>query len=216
MVIFDFDGVIVDSEPPSNRLLAELFSACGARMDAAEAMRRFTGVPHAECLRQVERDFGVRVPDDFEARYAAASLALYRDVVQPIAGIQALVPRHRGAFAIASGSPLRKIRLGLARVGLTAQFGDRVFSAEQVARSKPYPDVYLLAIERLGQPAAQGVAVEDSPTGATAAVAAGLTVFGLVGHCSADALAAVGARPVASLAELDRQPDFRRAAGWSD
>lgn len=214
MVIFDFDGVIVDSEPALNALMATQLRSHGISLSPAEAAARFTGVASADCLVRIEAEFGVRLPADFVDDYDAAALALYASgQLAPIAGIADLLAALRGPSCIASGSAPAKIAAGLASTGLAAHFGERYVSARQVARGKPFPDVFLFAAERFGAAVDQCVVVEDSLTGVRAARAAGMPVFGLVGSFSAAALAAEGAVPVRQLGELLGQPRFRVAAG---
>lgn len=213
MVIFDFDGVIVDSEPALNTLMATQLRAYGITLSADEAAARFTGVASADCLPRIEAEFGVRLPASFVDDYDAAALALYASgQLTPIPGIAPLLAALRGPSCIASGSAPAKIAAGLASTGLDAHFGQRYVSARQVARGKPFPDVFMFAAERFGAAVEQCVVVEDSLTGVRAARAAGMPVFGLVGSFSAEALAGEGAVPVQRLGELLDQPRFRAAA----
>jgi len=213
-VIFDFDGVIVDSEPALNALMATRLRPYGITLGADEAAARFTGLASADCLARIEAEFGVRLPAGFADDYDAAALALYAGGgITPIPGIAALLAALRGPSCIASGSAPAKIAAGLASTGLDAHFGERYVSARQVARGKPFPDVFLFAAERFGAAVEQCVVVEDSLAGVRAARAAGMPVFGLVGGFSAEALAAEGAVPVRHPDELLGQARFRVAAG---
>jgi HAD superfamily hydrolase (TIGR01509 family) len=162
----------------------------------------------------IEAEFGVRLPTDFADQHDAAALALYAGGdLATVAGIETVLATLRGPSCIASGSAPAKIAAGLASTGLDAHFGERYVSARQVARGKPFPDVFLFAAERFGATVEQCVVVEDSLTGVRAARAAGMPVFGLVGSFSAASLAAEGAVPVRHPGELLGQPRFRVAAG---
>lgn len=213
MVIFDFDGVIVDSERLANAVLARMITALGRPMDAAEAARRFTGKVTRDCLALIEHDLGLDVPATFAAAYEDAITAAYEAELLPVEGIVAVLESLRGPRCIASGSSHPRIAHALRVVGLGHHFAGAVFSAEEVARGKPAPDVFLHAAARMGVDAARCVVVEDSITGVTGARAAGMPVFGLVGTFGADELAAAGALPVESPAQLLAQPLFRGAAG---
>lgn len=213
MVIFDFDGVIVDSERLANAVLARMVSALGRPMDAAEAARRFTGKVTRDCLALIERDLGLPLPHDFAADYEDAITAAYDAELVPVDGIVPVLETLRGPRCIASGSSHPRIAHALRVVGLGHHFTGAVFSAEEVARGKPAPDVFLHAAARMGIDVARCVVVEDSITGVTGARAAGMPVFGLVGTFGADELLAAGAQPVARPADLLQQPLFRAAAG---
>lgn len=212
MLILDFDGVVLDSEPQLNALLCRLLSSHSVSLTAEEALQRFTGVASAECLAGVERDFGVSLPAELGETYHRESLALYASGALPVVpGLRELLAALQRPVGIASGSQRAKIEAGLLAHGLERAFGGRIVSAHEVPRGKPHPDVYLEAARRFGAEPGACLAIEDSPTGARAARAAGIRVFGLVGVCSAQALAAAGAEPIADLGELITHPAL---AGW--
>jgi HAD superfamily hydrolase (TIGR01509 family) len=213
MIIFDFDGVIVDSERLANAVLARMVSALGRPMDAAEAARRFTGKVTRDCLTLIEHELGLAVPPGFAADYEDAITDAYQRDLTPVVGIVPVLESLRGPRCIASGSSHPRIAHALRLVGLGHHFEGAVFSAEEVARGKPAPDVFLHAAARMGVDPDGCVVVEDSLTGVAGARAAGMPVFGLVGTFGADELAAAGATPVHSPAELLAQPLFRRRAG---
>lgn len=215
MIIFDFDGVIVDSERLVNVVLAELVSALGRPMTGAEAARTFTGKVTADCLSIIERDFGLALPVDFAARYEDAVTAVYERELVVVPGIVELLDAMPGRRCIASGSSHARIAHALGIVGLGHHFESRVHSAEDVARGKPAPDVFLYAAARMGVAPADCVVVEDSITGVTAARRAGMPVYGLIGTFGAAELEAAGAEPVEQLTDLLQRPRFRKAAGWA-
>lgn len=212
MIVFDFDGVIVDSERLANGLLARLLTAEGIPMDVAEATRLFTGLATVDCIARVHALTGRRLPEDFADTLEAALLRAYDTELRPVPGIEAVLDRLRVPYCIASGSSPRKIRHALRRVGLAHRFGDNVFSADEVPRRKPHPDVFLHAAARRGIDPARCAVIEDSLPGVIAARAAGMPVFALVGSVDADTLAAAGAEPVADHAALLRHPAFLRHA----
>lgn len=215
MIIFDFDGVIVDSERLVNVVLAELVTALGRPMSGAEAARAFTGKVTADCLHILQRDYDLTLPSDFALRYEEAVTAVYERELVVVPGIVEVLEAMPGQRCIASGSSHARIAHALGIVGLTHHFAGRVHSAEDVARGKPEPDVFLYAAARMGVAPADCVVVEDSITGITAARRAGMPVYGLVGTFGASELEAAGAEPVERLTDLLHHPRFQKAAGWA-
>lgn len=213
MIAFDFDGVVVDSEPLANRVLVQELATRGVALSLERATALFTGVPMVDCIALIEREFGLALPAGFKADADAAMMAAYAAELEPMPGIAAVLDAIRGPYCIASGSSHAKIAAALAAVGLAPRFAGRVYSTDDVARRKPHPDVYLHAARAMGVAPAACLAIEDSPTGVTAARAAGMAVLGLVGSFDAATLAAAGAEPVASHAEVFAHPLFRRHAG---
>jgi HAD superfamily hydrolase (TIGR01509 family) len=212
MIAFDFDGVIVDSEPLANRVLMRELAARGVTLTIERATALFTGVPLIDCIALIEREFGLALPSEFKADADAAMMARYGAELKPVPGIDAVLDALRVPYCIASGSTHAKIAAALDAVGLASCFAGRVYSTDDVARRKPHPDVYLHAAAAMGFKPAQCLAIEDSPTGIAAARAAGMPVLGLTGSFDAATLAAAGAEPVASHADLLRHPLFRRFA----
>ncbi|HYD38819.1 MAG TPA: HAD family phosphatase [Allosphingosinicella sp.] len=208
-LIFDFDGVIVDSEILSNAVLAEALSGLGHKVTTEQAVDRYIGLHWADTCAAIEAELGRPLPADFKARTSQA-FQLRLDEVTAVTGVEAFldalppVPK-----AVASSSPTRWLSESLERFGLAHHFGDRLFSAaEHVARGKPHPDIYLYAARRLGVEAKDVLVLEDTAPGVAAARAAGMTVAGLCAgrHCGpgyGDRLRVAGAWPiVASYTEL--------------
>jgi HAD superfamily hydrolase (TIGR01509 family) len=161
--------VIVDSERLANAVLARMVSALGRPMDAAEAARRFTGKVTRDCLFLIERELGLAVPAGFAADYEDAITAAYERELTPVDGIVPVLESLRGPRCIASGSSHPRIAHALRLVGLGHHFEGAVFSAEEVARGKPAPDVFLHAAARMGVDPDRCVVVEDSLTGVAGA-----------------------------------------------
>jgi HAD superfamily hydrolase (TIGR01509 family) len=200
-ILFDCDGVLVDSEPITQRVLRDRLAAIGWEMTLEECMRIFIGKMVRDQRDAIERHTGRPFTEDWlQAFYAARNQAL-EDELLPIPHIHAAIAAVQAGwgdrFACASGADRAKIELQLRKVGLAEAFGDRVFSGHEMPRSKPAPDVYLAAAASLGADPARCAVVEDTVTGATAGVAAGATVFGYspsaYGHDAAEALRAAGA-----------------------
>ena len=180
LVIFDCDGVVVDSEPLTLQLIRDDLATRGLPLDLSKVTDLFVGGTIAGAGAQA-RAMGADISADWaDLIYDKVFAALARSV-EPIPGIGAVLDRldHQGIpYAIGSNGPHRKMEITLARCGLSARFAGRTYSREDVAAPKPAPDVYLLAASQAGVAPQDCVVIEDSATGAQAAVAAGMAVFG--------------------------------------
>jgi HAD superfamily hydrolase (TIGR01509 family) len=199
-VLFDCDGVLVDSEPITNGVLRDMLEELGWSLTLEECMRTFVGKAVKDEVDLIEAKTGFRVtPQWLEGFRARRNEALDRDLlVVPGApsAVRALHAQLGGRIACASGADRIKVELQLDKVGLLDAFAGRVFSGHETPRSKPAPDVYLAAARALDVDPRRCAVVEDTVTGAMAGLAAGATVFGYspggLGHSSADALRALG------------------------
>lgn len=182
LVIFDCDGVLVDSEPISNRVLRDDLAGRGLDLPQSEIERLFVGGTMMG-VRDTARDMGADIPDNWlDHIYAAMFRALEKEV-QVVPGVPDMLDRLTLAgiaTAVGSNGPHAKMRITLGRTGLWDRFQGRIVSREDVERPKPAPDVYLAAAALDGLVPARCVVVEDSPSGARAAKAAGMTCFGYV------------------------------------
>jgi HAD superfamily hydrolase (TIGR01509 family) len=210
-LLFDFDGVLVESEAASNRQIAAFLTAAGHPTTSEQSMARFMGLADADLHAAVRDWIGGDLPAGFVEDRRADSERLLADGLDAVAGaidfVTALPPDL--PVAIVSSSSTRWIAGHLAHLGLADRFGPHLYSGrEHVARGKPAPDLYLHAAAALGVAIADCVIIEDSPVGATGAVASGATVIGLCAgsHCGAghaERLRAIGVQHVAaSFAEV--------------
>jgi len=206
LIIFDCDGVLVDSEPISNGVLADMLAEQGLPMALPEARTRFQGLLLAEVLDRAERMLGRPLPPGWLDEYVERRAAAFARDLRPVDGAPELVHELAAAGAaicVASQGSLRKTARSLALTGLEPLFAPASrFSAEQVPRGKPHPDLFLFAARSMGFAPAATAVVEDTPSGVTAAVRAGMRVYGLAADSDADALGAAGAIVAGSLAEL--------------
>ena len=210
-LIFDFDGVLADSEVLSNSVIAEIVTELGVPTTVEDAYRTFMGKRLRDVIETIERVTGRQLPADFSDAYQRRTFDVFRARLQPVPGAREFlnawqeVPR-----CIASSSSPERLALSLEVLDMTALFAGRVFSASDVARGKPHPDIFLHAAEQLGVEACDCIVVEDSVGGVTAARAAGATVVGLTAasHIKpgfAARLKEAGAdHVVSSFTELDR------------
>jgi len=187
-IIFDFDGVLLESEYEGNRLLAELLTELGHPHGVEEALHLYVGLSGPQFLAEIERRIGGPLPPEFADRRKAQSVAALRDGVPAVAGavefVRSLPPEL--PKAVASSSSMRWLRGHLDHLGLTEVFGRHVYSGrEHVERGKPEPDLYLHAAAELGVPIDQTADIEDSRIGALGALASGARVIGLAAgaHC---------------------------------
>jgi len=188
LVIFDCDGVLVDSEIIFARLLGECLSEADFPATAAEALLLGFGKNRETLTAAVEARFGRTLPEGFfETMRARTALALEREL-KPMPGVTELLTVLPRARCVASNGHLPRVRERLLLTGLLHFFEPHVFSATQVAIGKPAPDLFLLAAAELGVPPPRCAVVEDSVVGVTAAVAAGMPVVGFCGgsHCPFD------------------------------
>ena len=196
LIIFDCDGVLVDSETVACRVSAECLSEAGFAITTDEVMARYVGVSLQSMLADVETRHERRLPEQFAALLRARMVDAFADSLQPIAGIEALLRALPGRRCVASGNAA--LRKTLAVAGLLHHFDPHIFDATQVARGKPAPDLFLFAAAQMDVAPAACLVIEDSVFGVQAGVAAGMPVIGFTGagHCGdghAERLSAEGA-----------------------
>jgi HAD superfamily hydrolase (TIGR01509 family) len=207
LIIFDFDGVIAESEVLANTVLAELVTGLGVPTTLEDSYRLYMGKRFADVIAAVELAVGRPLPPGFPDHYQARTLERFRKELRVVEGARDYID----AFAhiprcIASSSSPDRLALCLDVLDLRKVFGDCVFSASAVARGKPHPDIFLHAAGRMGAEPAGCIVIEDSASGVEAGVAAGMTVIGLLAasHIQAghgERLRSAGARFVASTFE---------------
>jgi HAD superfamily hydrolase (TIGR01509 family) len=179
LIIFDCDGVLVDSESLAARVFSEHLAGFNIAIAAQECERKFRGQTMDYCLKLLQQEYPGALPDDFLHSLAVATTVAFGRELQPVAGIEPVLQWlvARGTpFCVASNGALSKIRHSLEVTGLLSYFGDHRFSVEQVKQGKPAPDLFLMAAERMGFTPRQTLVVEDSVAGVTAAVRAGMSV----------------------------------------
>ena len=205
LVIFDCDGVLVDSEPIAARLTAEAVSELGWSMSPELAKAEFLGDTFSNIIRRVEEKIGRRVPADWPARSQANLFAALARELKPVRGVKSAIDALLAAgatLAVASQGSHDKMRVTLGVTGLLSVFEGRIFSATEVSRPKPAPDLFLHVAETLGFPPEHTVVIEDSTRGVKAALAAGMRILGYTASVGRDAIVAAGAEPVDDLAQV--------------
>jgi HAD superfamily hydrolase (TIGR01509 family) len=209
LIIFDCDGVLVDSEIVVAKAYASSLSAAGIVISEEELLQRFVGVSDADMYRTLEQETGITLPADHDGLAQLAVRELFEKELQPLPGIHDLLGSLSTPVCVASSSTPSKLEFSLSLVNLYDRFAPNVFSSTMVARGKPAPDLFLYAAEKMGSAPERCLVIEDSVAGVEAAVAAGMPVIGFTGasHCQAghaDALGSIGAMEVArSATELE-------------
>jgi HAD superfamily hydrolase (TIGR01509 family) len=181
LLIFDFDGVLADSELLANTVLAEAITELGVPTTADDSLRVYMGKRFHDVIAGVEQAVGRPLPPEFPSDFQRRTLARFREDLRLVDGARA----YLDAFSqlprcIASSSSPDRLSFCLDLLGLTDLFGPHVFSASQVARGKPHPDIFLHAAEQMRTDPRDALVIEDSVGGVQAAVAAGMTVIGLL------------------------------------
>ena len=203
LLIFDFDGVVADSEVVANDVLAKAVSALGVPTSLEDSYSRYMGRRFPEVLAEIERVTGRPLPDGFPQTLQTKTLTALGRELKTVTGFHdylAAFPEPKRC--IASSSSPDRLALCLEVLGLRDQFEPHIYSASLVARGKPAPDIFLYAAEQVGVAPSRCLVLEDSPTGVEAATAAGMTVIGLtaashIQESHAARLAAAGAHHVA-------------------
>ena len=181
LIIFDCDGVLIDSEVISARQLIAELAGYGVAIDMAFVTRQFLGRSYPTVLREVRTTFGVTLPDRFEADYRARLLAAFRAELRVMPGVQSALAALTLPYCLATSSSPERLATSLGLTGLTAAFAGRTFTASEVARGKPAPDLFLHAAATTGHAPARCLVIEDSLTGIRAGLAAGMTVWRFTG-----------------------------------
>lgn len=181
LVIFDCDGVLIDSEIISARMLVEELSRLGLVIDLDYVARHFLGRSYPVVMETIRREFGLDLPPAFEDRYRERLLETFQRELTIMPGVRQVIEALAVPYCVATSSSPRRAAMSLELVGLAPLVAGRVFTASQVSRGKPAPDLFLFAAEAMGVPAAACLVIEDSLTGIRAARAAGMPVWRFTG-----------------------------------
>ncbi|MBV7700126.1 HAD family phosphatase [Streptomyces sp. TRM70350] len=210
LVIFDNDGVLVDSEPISNRHLAAYLTELGHPTTYEDSIRDFMGSAMHRIHELIEERTGQRLPTEFDDVFHARVFAAFEQELTAVCGAEQVLEKLAAdsvPYCVASSGSHERIRVGHRATGLDRWFDDgRIFSSQDVGRGKPAPDLFLYAAERMGVAPERCVVVEDSPLGVQAAVAAGMDVYGFTAMTPATKL--VGATGL--FAEMGELADLLR------
>lgn len=201
-IIFDCDGVLVDSEPITARILIQMSKEIGIDINLAFVEEHFTGNSWAGCAALIEEKGGRKLPVNFEQEYRRRSAEAFKNEIQPIAGVPALINQLSIPFGVASSGPPHKIRLNLRLVGLLEKFEGNIFSCWDIGKWKPDPAIYLHAAQSIGFAPADCLVVEDSLYGVQAGIAGGFRTIGYANQRTAPHLKQAGAEIIFDMNEL--------------
>ncbi|BAY10134.1 HAD family hydrolase [Calothrix sp. NIES-2098] len=196
LVIFDCDGVLVDSELIANVILLEMVNEIGLFLTLEEVFNICAGKSTARCLEIVQNMLGHPLPDNFVTEFEQRTMQAFIKNLKPVQGIHDVLTKLNLPYCVASNSSHKWIRQALLKTNLLAYFSGKIFSASGIIRSKPHPDVFLYAAEKMGVSPQECVVIEDTPTGVMAGVNAGMTVFGYAKLMKPRKLREVGASVV--------------------
>lgn len=180
-LLFDCDGVLVDSEILATHIVLDLFATYGYKPELEDHVRTYAGMIETDILAAIQERIHIQFPDDILDQLYPAIREAMATRLEGVEGMPALVQRLSQPKAVVSNSGLPHVYQSLELIGLRENFGDRCYSSHQVPRPKPFPDLYDYAVAQLGWPKAEILVIEDSIAGITAAKAAGLTVIGFLG-----------------------------------
>ncbi|MEM7122207.1 MAG: HAD family hydrolase [Pseudomonadota bacterium] len=211
LLIFDFDGVIADSEVLSNMVLADIVTALGLPTTLEDSYARYMGKRPDDLVAAIEADLGRPLPEGFNENFQGETLDRFRRDLMPVAGVRDYIETFGHVpKCIASSSSPKRLNTCLDILALRDEFAPHVYSASMVERGKPHPDIFLHAAGNVGIEPNRCVVIEDSPSGVKAAIAAGMRVIGLtaashIQHDHYQQLSAAGAHHV--VATFDKAAD---------
>lgn len=203
-IIFDCDGVLVDSEAIGNKVLVDMANELGANINLEYAQKYFKGSFLKDCIRHISKLIDVDIPETFETDYRKQSFEAFKTSIKPIEGIKEVLSNLYIPFCVASSGPENKIRLNLELTGLLPYFENKIFSCYQINKWKPEPDIFLWAAETMGFKPNQCLVIEDSISGVKAAKTGGFDVFGYAEHDYNNELQYEATKTFSSMYELNK------------
>lgn len=201
-IIFDCDGVLVDSEAISNKVIVEMANAQGAGIDLEYALKNYSGTSLAFVLQDIEARIGKKLPANFMSEYRRITFVRFQQEIQPVKGITEVLEQLKVPFCVASNGPLNKMVLNLDATGLSKYFRGKMFSAYEINAWKPDPTLFLTAAKTMGFSPQDCAVVEDSISGVEAGIAGGFDVFALSHTHQMDAFKDRGVTVFTQMSEL--------------
>jgi HAD superfamily hydrolase (TIGR01509 family) len=192
-IIFDCDGVLVDTEKIGNEILLTMASEHGFEMKIEDAYRNFNGRNLKDCFRHIESAIDKKLPVNFESEYRERSFSAFKTQVKPVEGVEDFIAQLKIPFCVASSGPVDKIRLNLETAGLLDKFENKIFSSYQIKSWKPDPEIFLFAAKEMGFDVKDCIVVEDSKAGVKAGISGGFKVYSFANEYNNDELEQEGA-----------------------
>lgn len=207
-IIFDCDGVLVDTEKIGNQILINMAAEYGFKMELEEAYRNFNGRNLKSCFLHIENAIGQKLPEDFEDQYRINSFEAFKKEARPVEGVVEFISKLKIPYCVASSGPVEKIRLNLGNAGLLEQFENKIYSSYTIQKWKPDPDIFLFAASQMGFEVNECIVIEDSIAGVMAGVKGGFKVYGFANEHNASDLKQEGAILFSSFQELRAMLDL--------
>ena len=207
-IIFDCDGVLVDSEAISAKIFRKMVADLGVEIDFETVLEQITGTSMTENLKYFSEKINGGLPKDFESEFRKRSYEAFKTDLQPIKGIHALLEKINVPVGVASSGPVEKIKLNLTTTNLIDFFGDNIFSCYEIGSWKPEPGIYLYAAKKMGFIPEDCVVIEDSLPGVQAAKAGGFNVFCFAINKNKKTLKEHGATVFSTMKELGKLLDL--------
>lgn len=201
-ILFDCDGVLVDSEAITNQVLRTMAREEGAEITSSYARDNFGGRTLESIFAYIETLIDHKLPPDFEQEFRRRSFELFKTDIKPIKGVPELLEKITIPFAVASSGPMAKIKLNLTATGLIEKFGDNMFSSYDIGSWKPDPGIFLHAAEKMGFPPSDCLVIEDSVSGVQAAQSGGFDVIALAQKHTYDGLKKQGIQVIWDINDL--------------
>jgi HAD superfamily hydrolase (TIGR01509 family) len=202
-IIFDCDGVLVDSEAISAKVFQKMLEELGCNLDFETVLHQITGTSMKENLSFFRKHIKGELPDDFETEFRKRSYKLFKTDLKPVKGIRDILDKIKIPIGVASSGPVEKIKMNLTTTKLIQYFGDNIFSSYEIGSWKPEPDIYLYAAKKMGFKPGVCAVIEDSLPGIQAAKAGGFDVFVFANNKSKIAFEELGAKVFFEMAELE-------------
>ncbi|MCG6187272.1 HAD family hydrolase [Maribellus maritimus] len=201
-IIFDCDGVLVDSEAISAKVFRKMMSELGCELEQETVLEQITGTSMKENLKFFTEHLGKDLPEDFEEEFRKRSFQAFKTDLKPVPGVHEIIEKLRIPFGVASSGPVKKIKLNLTSTNLADKFGENIFSSYDIGSWKPEPDIYLHAAKKMGFSPQQCAVVEDSIPGVKAARAGGFDVYAFSTKLKEEEFKKLGAEVFYSMEEL--------------
>lgn len=203
-IIFDSDGVLVDSETLSARVFQEMARELGFELGFETAVEQFAGISMKENLQFIQEKIEGSLPEDFEKEFRLRTYQVFKTDLKAVEGIHELILKLQVPFCVASSGPVEKIRLNLGLVKLLDHFTDRIYSSYDIGKWKPDPGIFLHAAKEMGKSPEECVVIEDSDSGIRAALAGGFMVYALASEKRRRHFEQLGAVTFANMKELEQ------------
>ncbi len=201
-IIFDCDGVLIDSETISIGVLVDMVNELGANIEKEGSVTRFKGKSFNLCMDVITEAISKPLPGNFEAEYRVRTFKAFKEEIQPIDGIKDVLENIQVPFCVASSGPENKIEFNLEVTGLLPYFKNKIFSCYAIQKWKPEPDIFLWAAKTMGFKPEECLVIEDSLSGVRAAKSGGFDVFGFTAHDYNNELAAEATKTFNKMSSL--------------